>query len=388
VEEAMTPGRIERRRILQSGLAGIAALGPLPVAMIGARRAMADAVPETAVYVSSAGSRDINVLAMSRNTGELTLIEKKEVPGSDKSPASLPMALAPNKRFIYAQLRGEPYPVSTFSIDHANGRLTHVGTTRLVDQMAYLNVDKSGKHLLAASYVGAKVASYPIDARSVVEEKATQIIDTQPKAHCVFIDAANKYVYVPVLGADHIMQFRFDAATGVLTPNDPPVVNTRAGAGPRHFTIHPNGKWGYLVTETTATIGTYAIDKDKGTLSEVAFVDTGDYNGKDSAFASDIHLTPDGHFIYGAVRTTSTLHGYKIDPDKGTLTATGKWPTEKTPRGFNIDPRGKFLLSVGLDSAGMTVHTIDPNNGELKPSHHYQMSTQPNWVEIVDLIKS
>ena len=119
-----------------------------------------------------------------------------------------------------------------------------------------------------------------------------------------------------------------------------------------------------------------------------AFVDTGDYNGKDSAFASDIHLTPDGHFIYGAVRTTSTLHGYKIDPDKGTLTATGKWPTEKTPRGFNIDPRGKFLLSVGLDSAGMTVHTIDPNNGELKPSHHYQMSTQPNWVEIVDLIKS
>ena len=384
----MTPGRIERRRILQAGLAGIAALGPLPLATIGARRAMADIVPETAVYVSNAGSRDINVLAMNRNTGELTLIEKKEVPGGDKSPASLPMALSPNKRFIYAQLRGQPYPVSAFSIDHANGKLTHVGTTPLVDQMAYLNVDKSGKHLLGASYVGAKVASYPIDARYVVEEKATQIIDTQPKAHCVFIDAGNKYVYVPVLSADHIMQFKFDAATGMLTPNDPPVVNTRAGAGPRHFTIHPNGKWGYLITETTATIGTYAIDKNRGTLTEVAFVDTGDYNGKDSAFASDIHISPDGNFIYGAVRTTSTLHGYKIDPDKGTLTAIGKWPTEKTPRGFNIDPRGKFLLSVGMDSAGMTVHTIMQSNGELKPSHQYLMGTQPNWVEIVDLIKS
>ena len=129
---------------------------------------------------------------MNRNTGELTLIEKKEVPGSDKSPASLPMALAPNKRFIYAQLRGEPYPVSTFSIDYANGMLTHVGTTPLVDQLAYLNVDKSGKHLLGASYVGAKVVSYPIDAHYVVEEKSIQIIDTQPKAHCVFIDAADK----------------------------------------------------------------------------------------------------------------------------------------------------------------------------------------------------
>lgn len=381
----MKPRRIARRRVLQVGLGGIAALGPLPLPLIGARRAMADTAPETAVYVSNAGSRDIYVLAMNRNTGELTLIEKKEVPGSDKSPASLPMALAPSKRFIYAQLRGQPYPVSTFSIDYASGKLLHIDTVPLVDQMAYLNVDKSGQHLLCASYVGAKVASYPIDALYAVEEKATQIIDTKPKAHCVFIDAANKHVYVPVLSADYVMQFKFDAATGMLTPNDPPVVATKPGAGPRHFTIHPNGKWAYLITETTATIGTYAVDKDKGTLTEVAFVDTGDHNGKDSAAASDIHVTPNGKFVYGAVRTTSTLHGYKIDPDKGTLTAIGKWPTEKTPRGFNIDPRGKFLLAVGMDSAGMTVHAIDPTSGELKPAHQYPMGTQPNWVEIVDL---
>ena len=235
----MTPERIKRRGILQFGLGGIAAFGPLPLATIGASRAMADTVPETVVYVSNAGSRDISVLAMNRNTGELTLIEKKEVPGSDKSPSSLPMALAPNRRFIYAQLRGQPYPVSTFAIDHSNGKLTLVGTAPLVDQMAYLAVDRSGKHLLGASYVGAKVASYPIDARSGVSEKATQIIDTQPKTHCIFVDAANRHVYVPVLGADHIMQFRFDAASGMLTPSDPPFVDTKAGAGPRHFTIHP-----------------------------------------------------------------------------------------------------------------------------------------------------
>jgi 6-phosphogluconolactonase len=376
---------MRRRRVLQLGLGGIAALGVAP--RIGAQRAMAADGHETFVYVSNAGTKDIYVFGMNRDTGELTEVEKAPVPGSEKtSPVSLPMTLAPNKRLIYAQLRSEPYPVSTFSIDHVSGKLTHLGATPLVDQMAYINVDKTGKHLLGASYTGAKVAVYPIDARAVVEGKATQIIDTKPKAHCVFVDASNKHVYVPVLAADYVMQFKFDAGTGMLTPNDPPTVATKAGAGPRHFTIHPNGKWGYLITETTATIGTYSIDKDTGTLTEVAHVDTVDYNQKDSAAASDIHVTPNGKFLYGAVRTTSTLHGYKVDPEKGTLTAIGKWQTETTPRGFNIDPRGKFLLAVGMDSGSLTVHAIDQDSGELKNINRYQVGQQPNWVEIVDRI--
>jgi 6-phosphogluconolactonase len=375
-----------RRRVLQLGLGSVAGLGAFPIPLIGVPKAMADTSPETTVYVSNAGSKDIHVLAMNRTSGEMTLIEKTPVPGTDKpSPASLPMAMSPDKRHLYAQLRSPPYPVSTFAIDRQTGRLQHLGMAPLVDQMAYINVDHTGKHLLGASYVGAKVAVYPIDARALVEPNAVQVIDTKPKAHCVFIDAANKYVYVPVLGGDIVMQFRFDPATGMLTPNDPPSVSTKEGAGPRHFTIHPNGRWAYLITETTATIGTYAIDPNKGTLTEIAFVDTGDYDGKDSAAASDIHVTPNGKFVYGAVRTTSTLHGYKVDPDKGTLTAIGKFPTEKTPRGFSIDPRGRFLLSVGMDSAGITVHAIDPDSGELKAAGHYPMGTQPNWVEIVDL---
>ena len=323
---------MKRRHVLQVGLGTIAALGAAP--RMGAQKAMAADSHETFVYVSNAGTKDISVFGMNRNTGELAAIETTPVPGSEKtSTVSQPMALAPNKRFLYAQLRSEPYPVSTFSIDHKNGKLTHLGATPLVDQMAYINVDKTGKHLLCASYSGAKVAVYPIDAHSVVDGKATEIIDTKPKAHCVFLHAGNKHAYVPVLSADYVMQFKFDAATGMLTPNDPPTVATKAGAGPRHFTIHPNGKWAYLITETTATIGTYSIDKDKGTL-----------------------------------------------------TGIGKWPTEKTPRGFNIDPRGRFVLSAGMDSASLTVHAIDQASGELKTIKQYPVGQQPNWVEVVDRI--
>ena len=89
------------------------------------------------------------------------------------------------------------------------------------------------------------------------------------------------------------MQFKFDAATGMLTPNDPPVVNTKAALARATSRSIQMASGVNPMTETTATIGTYAIDKNRGTLTEIAFVDTGDYNGKDFAAASDIHITPD-----------------------------------------------------------------------------------------------
>ena len=175
------------------------------------------------------------------------------------------------------------------------------------------------------------------------------------------------------------------AGTGMLTPNDPPTVRTKAGAGPRHFTIHPNGKWGYLINETTATIGVYSIDKDKGTLSETGVVDTGDYNQKDSAFASDIHVTPNGKFLYGAVRRTSTLHGYKVDPDKGILTPIGKWPTEKTPRSFDVDPDGRYVFSAGEGTGKLAVYGVNPANGTLTRLHTVDVGKSLTWVLAVKI---
>jgi 6-phosphogluconolactonase len=346
---------------------------------------MAEA-PATVVYVSNAGSKEVFVSAMDRDSGLLTPLERVAVPGTDKpSPTSMPLAVDPARRFLYAALRSPPFPVASFAIDPANGRLACLGTAPLPDSMAYIVTDRTGRFLFSASYPGAKLAINPIDGAGRVGGQPTELLSTRPKAHCVVVDMSNRYVYCTNLGADIIMQLRFDAATGTVAPNEPAAIATRAGAGPRHLAFHPNGRFLYLLNETDATLGSYAVDPGSGTLAELQRVASlpPDFAGKPSA--ADLHVTADGRFLYASERATSTLAAFRIDPARGTLSLIGRFPTETTPRGFAIDPRGRFLLAVGLASNSLTVHAIDAVHGRLAEVKRYPQGDMPNWVEIVDL---
>ncbi len=376
--------RLTRRRLF--GLAGAAASGMTAQPIIGVRRAMAQATPETIVYVSNAGGPEIHVLSMNRASGDVDLIEKVAIPGADKpSPSSMPLAVSPDRRFLHAALRSEPFTVASFAIDPASGKLKHLGNAPLDSSMAYTTLDRTGRWLLAASYPGGKLTVNPIDAEGRVTAPPSQIVTDRPKAHSVVVDASNKYVYSAVLAQDIILQMKFDPASGKLTPNNPGEIATKPGAGPRHLALHPSGRFLYLITETTATIGAYAVDPANGTLKQLQFVDMLAPGFKEQPSAADLHVTPDGRYLYGSERKTSTLVGFRIDPDKGTLTLTGRHPTETTPRAFAIDPRGRFLLSVGLASNHMTVYAIRPANGALDPVTQQALGKMPNWIEFVDL---
>ncbi|PYM90597.1 MAG: 6-phosphogluconolactonase, partial [Candidatus Rokuibacteriota bacterium] len=108
-----------------------------------------------------------------------------------------------------------------------------------------------------------------------------------------------------------------------------------------------------------------------------------DFQGKPSA--ADLHITPDGKFLYGSERTSSTLAGFKVDPASGMLSSIGSVPTEKQPRGFNIDASGRYVLAVGQLSHALSSYRIDPESGKLTKLKEYPMGKNPNWVEIVDL---
>src|SRR5881392_1756619 len=152
-------------------LAGLLLLGVLVLIMQGC------ATSSAVAYVSNADSRDITVLKLDRDKGTLQPMQTVEVGGT-----VMPMALSPDKRFMYAALRSEPFSVDTFAVDPKSGALTHIATVPLPDSMANIMTDRTGRWLFAASYGGNKISVSPIGADGLVGAAAA-VLPTGKSAH-------------------------------------------------------------------------------------------------------------------------------------------------------------------------------------------------------------
>jgi 6-phosphogluconolactonase len=294
----------------------------------------------------------------------------------------------------------------SFAIDPRTGTLSHIGNGPLADSMANIAFDHTGKFLFSASYGGNRIAVNPVAADGVVGAPA-QVIPTGLNAHAALPSPDNRFLFATNLGSDQVLRFAFNATTGELTLSDPPANKAPEKSGPRHFVFHPSGRFVYLVHELNGDVAAFAYDATSGAWREVQRTTAlpAGFDGKESGkkpsdkkpssdqkpssdkkpWAADIHVTPDGRFLYASERATNTLAAYKIDSDSGKLTTIGSVPTEKQPRGFNIDPSGRYLAAVGELSDGMTVYAIDPRSGALTALKSYPTGKKPNWVEFISL---
>ena len=336
----------------------------------------------TFAYVGNAESNDVRVLRLDRATGDLAAVQTVTIPGIDKVGMSTPMAVSPDRRFLYVGTRGEPKIAAGFAVDPATGTLRHVASGPLADSLAYIATDRTGRFLLGASYPGHKVTVNPIGPPGHVQP-ASQVLLEHPNAHSIMIDAANRHVLVPTLGNDRVNAFTFEAPTGTLTPAA--AVTVKAKAGPRHFAFHPGGRFVYVLGETDAAVYVFDWDAATGGLSQKQSVSALPPGFQGKPAAADLHVTPDGRLLYASERASSTLAGFRIDQATGMLTPIGSVITEKQPRGFNIDPAGRYLLAVGQLSHGLSSYAIDPASGTLTKLKEYPMGKNPNWIEIVDL---
>jgi 6-phosphogluconolactonase len=347
----------------------------------------------TFVYVSNAEDGEIGMYTLQAD-GSL-----QAGPRVKAEKIVMPMTVSADKRFLIAGVRSKPYSAYTYSIDKGSGALKLVGTGPLAESFPYIFLDKTGRFLLGASYGANLVSVNPVGADGRVGPPL-QTIPTARNAHAIRTDNTNRFVFVPHLGTDQIFQFLFDEKSGRLTANTPPVVQLKPGTGPRHLITSSDNRFVYLLNELTATVTTLALDGKTGLLTEMDSVSALPPDSKlvpgaarggagpprdtsNDIWASDLHLTPNGKFLYAAERTSSSMGGFSVDSATGKLTYLGSTPTEKQPRGFRIDPSGRFVIVSGEKSDTISAYAIDPSSGALKAIGKSPTGKGSNWVEIV-----
>ncbi|MDB5819635.1 MAG: 6-phosphogluconolactonase [Rhizobacter sp.] len=335
----------------------------------------------TAVFVSSADSGELRVFHLDQTTGGLTEVQCLPLGGQ-----VMPLAISPDRRFLYAARRTEPMQVLSFAIDAATGFLTALGASALPHSMANIATDRSGRFLFSASYGGDLIAVSPIGADGVAGE-AQQVLPTPPKAHAVHASPSNRWVFAASLGGGVVMQFAFDASTGQLSPNDPAELHPHDGASPRHFVFSNDSRFVYLLGELDAQIDVLAFDESTGSLRTLQTVSSllPGYKA-DQPWAADLHLTPDGRFLYASERRTNSLACFCVDPTTGLLTLLRHTDTETQPRGFHITRDGSFLIAAGQTSHHLEVYAIDADSGVLSPQSRHEAGLGPNWVETITLV--
>src|SRR6266436_5935999 len=369
------------------------------VAVLLSLASSAPVLAGTFVYVSNAEDGDIGMYTLQAD-GSLQ-------PGQRFNAAKLamPMVVSPDKRVLIAAVRSKPFQAYTYSIDKSSGALNLVGTGMLAESYPYIAFDRSGRFLLGASYGANQVGVNPVGPDGRVGEPL-QVIPTARNAHSIRTDNTNRFVFVPHLGTDQVFQFLFDEKTGRLTANTPPVLQLKQGTGPRHLIVSSDNRFVYLLNELTGTVTTLALDQSTGLLSELDSVSVlppetklvpgmprgavgtpganqAPHNTDNDIWAADLHLTPNGRFLYASERTTSTIGAFRVDGASGKLIYLRSTPTEKQPRGFNIDPTGQFVVVSGEKSDMLAAYSIEAESGALKPVGRYPTGKGANWIEIV-----
>ncbi len=324
-------------------------------------------------YTGQGGSQGIYRSTLDTETGQLS---SPVLAIEAKNPSFL--EIAPNGRFLYAVCEsGRAGTVMACAIDPRTGELTLLNTQSSQGSgPCHVNVDHAGKNVLVANYGSGSAAVLPIgpdghlgEATAVVQHTGSGVNRQRqqgPHAHSINVSADDRFAFVADLGIDKLMIYKLNIEAGTLVPNDPACVELEPGAGPRHFTFTPDGRYAYVINELNGTVTAFAYDKAVGRLTTIQTVSTlpNDFDGRNTC--AEIRVHPNGRFLYGSNRGHDSIAVYRIDSATGRLTFIEHETTDiKTPRNFNIDPTGTFCLVANMDGANVVVFRIDPKTGEL-----------------------
>jgi len=322
-------------------------------------------------YTNSELGEGITVYQFNELDGTLTEVQKE---GNLINPSFL--TLSPNQHYLYActdtKLDSDG-TVSSFKIDSTSGELTFLNKqTTGGRNPVHLTVDQTNTYVVSANYTDAGISAFKCNPdgsinplTQLIEFNGNSINQARQKAahiHSCNFSPDNTYLFAPDLGSDLIRTISF--SNGSFTVIDSLTISTEKGSGPRHFTFHPNQLFAYCVQELNGTVTAYSY-----TNGQLKWIDS--YNSyqtnQDEYSSSDIHISPDGEFLYSSNRhDENTISIFSINQTSGKLTLKGHQSTFGTiPRSFIIDPSGNYLIVANQKTNQLIVFKRDVKSGLL-----------------------
>lgn len=334
-------------------------------------------------------SEGIYVYQFNSTTGD---VKPVSIAKGNTNPSFL--SISKDQRFLYALAGNNGDSVRAYSIEKPSHRLTLLNAKSLGGSSGacHLAVDQTGRWLIVGNYRSGSVTVLSIQPDGKIGGVTQTILhegksidperQQKPFVHSINIAPNNKDVFVPDLGTDKVMMYKLNAETGKLTPGDVPFTSVTPGTGPRHFVFHPNGKFAYVIQEMGSMItGFHYSNGELKTFQTVNNLPD-DYKGQ--KWAADIHISPDGKFLYGSNRGHESLVIFSIDQKTGLLTLVGHQSVNgKTPRNFAIDPTGNFVLVANQDSDNVTIFKRNKETGTLTATGKEIKISQPVCLKFI-----
>ena len=303
------------------------------------------------------------------------------------------LAVHPGQNFLYAVNEVQNFngqaggAVSAFSVNGSSGELTPINeqASHGTDP-CYISIEQTGRFAMVANYSSGSVAMFPIhpdgslgEATDVVQHSGSSVHperQTEAHAHCILPDPLNRFAIAIDLGLDKLIIYQMDLEHGKLQFHHE--VNVHPGAGPRHLIFHPNGQYAYLINELDATVCVYRYHADDGTFEELQTTSTLPEDFKGENLCADIHISPNGRFLYGSNRGHDSIVCFLIEESTGRLSLIGHMLTGgRKPRNFVLDASGTFLLVANQKTNNIVTFKIDPVTGQLIETEYQAAVSMP-----------
>jgi 6-phosphogluconolactonase len=324
-------------------------------------------------YTNEGKTNGIHVYNFNAGTGEFSERSKT----TDVNNPSF-LAISKDKKNVYSvsEAGAGQSKINAYSFDLKSGKLTFLNSVSSGGNgPCYVSVDDKKQFVFAGNYGAGSLTAIPVNKDGSLKSE-TQVIQHEgssinksrqdkPHVHAVVLSPDNRYLMTPDLGTDKVNVYQIDASKPKpLTPASPPFAEVKPGSGPRHLTFHPNGKYAYLILEMDGAVA--AFDYNNGKLQAKQYITMLAPEFKGAVGAADIHISPDGKFLYASNRgEANDLAIYSIEKD-GKLTYAGRQSELiNTPRNFAIDPTGNFLLVGNQNGNDITIFKRDQQTGLL-----------------------